>query len=229
MTRSGLIKVGILAVLVGGIVLFFALGGQRYVDFETVKSSRDALLDYRDRHFAATLIVVAVAFAAATILSLPIATLLSLAIGLMFGRYAGTLIIALTGTFGATALLVLVRYVASDFLRTRLAGSIDRFDVAFQRNGFAYLALLRIVPIVPFWLVNLASAFTGISVRTYAAATFTGLIPISFVWASLGESLETIASPADLLSGNTLFALAALGAIGTLAIVSRAYLGDKQP
>ena len=232
MRRSGLLKIALLTVLVGGLVLFFVLGGQRYVDFEALKSSRALLLEYRDRHYLAALLGALAVFAACTALSLPIATLLSLAIGLLFGRYVGTLIIAVAGTLGATVLFVVARYVFADFFKRRIAGRAGKLDKALNRNAFLYLALLRVIPIVPFWLVNLVAAFTSINVRTYAAATLTGMIPISFIWASLGESLETIDSPSDALSGPTLVALSALGVLGLLAIFARTYLlgpKDEEP
>jgi uncharacterized membrane protein YdjX (TVP38/TMEM64 family) len=219
--RSRLLKLGLFGVLVGGLVLFFLLGGHRYVNFETIKESRTALLEYRDRNFTLALILAATLFALSTALSLPIATILSLAIGLLFGRYLGTVVIAVSGTLGATILFIAARYIFADFLRPRVAGSIGKLDAVLRRRGFVYLALLRIIPIVPFWFVNLASAFTGVDTRTYAGATLVGMIPITFIWASLGESLERIESLRDALSGPTLIALTALGALGLIAIFMR--------
>jgi uncharacterized membrane protein YdjX (TVP38/TMEM64 family) len=225
---SGFVKFGLFAVLAGAVVLFFLLGGHRYIDLETIKASRTALLEYRDGHFALALIVAAALFALSTALSLPIATLLSLLIGLLFGRYVGTLVIAISGTVGATILFVAARYIFADFLRPRVASSIGRLDGALRGHAFTYLAMLRIIPIVPFWLVNLVSAFTAIDTRTYAAATLAGMIPISFIWASLGESLEQIESLRDALSGTTLIALTALGVLGLLAIALRSFLLDRK-
>jgi uncharacterized membrane protein YdjX (TVP38/TMEM64 family) len=226
--RSGYVKFGVFAVLAGGVLLFFLLGGHRYIDLETIKASRTALLEYRDGHFALALLIAAVLFAISTALSLPIATLLSLLIGLLFGRYLGTLVIAISGTVGATILFVAARYIFAGFLKPRVAGSVGKLDAALRGHAFTYLALLRIIPIVPFWLVNLVSAFTAIDTRTYAVATLAGLIPISFIWASLGESLEQIESMRDALSGSTLLALIALGALGLAAIVMRTYVLDRK-
>jgi uncharacterized membrane protein YdjX (TVP38/TMEM64 family) len=224
MQRSTWFKLGLATLFVAGLVLFFALGGQRYFDFETIKASRTLLLEYRDKNYVAALLVAIAVFIASTTFSLPIATLLSLVIGLLFGKYVGTLVIAVAGTVGATLLFVAARYVFADFFRRRVAGSVGKFDALFRRNAFVYLAVLRVIPIVPFWLVNLVSAFTPITVRTYAAATLTGMVPISFIWASLGESLESIASPGEALSGSTLIALCVLGGLGLAAIFMRTYL-----
>jgi uncharacterized membrane protein YdjX (TVP38/TMEM64 family) len=223
-----LVKTALAALFLGAVVTFFALDGHRYVDFEALKASREALLAYRDRHYALTFAVVCAAFVACTAFSLPIATLLSLAIGLLFGRYVGALLIASAGTLGATVLLVVARYVLSDFFRARLAGNIGKLDRALQGNDFLYLALLRSIPVVPFWLVNLVAAFTAIRIGTYVAATFTGMLPISFVWASLGEALETIESPRDALSGTTLSALIALAVLGLVAIFVKSYWIDRR-
>jgi len=90
------------------------------------------------------------------------------------------------------------------------------------------VVFLRVVPLFPFWLVNLVAAFTQISLPVYVAATATGMIPISFVWANLGESLERIDSLRDALSGPTLIALSVLGGLGLVAIFGKNYLFGKK-
>jgi uncharacterized membrane protein YdjX (TVP38/TMEM64 family) len=200
---------------------FLLLDGQEYLSFEALKSARDLLRGYAERHYGAALALSLLAFTAATALSLPVATVLSLAIGLMFGRWLGTAVIVLAGTLGATLLLVAARYVFRDWIERHAGGYLERFDRAFQRSAFLYLAFLRTVPVLPFWLVNLAAAGTRIPAATYAAATAAGMVPISFVWASLGESLGRIQSLEEALSGTTLIALTVLGLAGVGAIYAK--------
>jgi len=221
-------RAAVLAVFAGALLLFFVLGGEDYVSFDAVKNSRAALLDYSERHFGVALAAAFGIYTLSTALSLPIATILSLAAGLLFGRWLGTLVIVVSGTLGATLLLLAARYVFTDFLRERAARHIKKFDEGFRRSAFLYLVFLRVVPLFPFWLVNLAAAFTRVSLPTYVGATAIGMIPISFVWASLGESLETIDSLRDALSGNTLIALTALGVLGLAAIFGKNYLLRKR-
>lgn len=220
-------KLWLLALLAGGLALFFALGGHRYASFEAIKGGREALLSYTESHYALALAAAFAVYTAATAFSLPVATVLSLAVGLMFERWVGTVVIVVSGTAGATLLLLAARYVFTDFLQRRAAGRLQKFEEGFRRSAFLYLAFLRVVPVFPFWLVNLAAACTRISLPTYVAATAVGMIPISFVWASLGESLEHIDSPRDALSGTVLFALTALGLAGLAAIFAKNYWFDK--
>lgn len=205
----------------GALVVFFLLGGHEHLSFEALKQGRDRLIDYTARHFALALAASLGAFIAATAFSLPVATVLSLAVGLMFGRWLGTGIIVAGGTLGATLLLIVARYVLRDWLERRAAGHLGRFDAVFRRNAFLYVAFIRVVPVFPFWLVNLAAAGTRIRASTYAAATAVGMIPISFIWASLGQSLAHVESPRDALSGTTLIALSLLGLAGLASIFAK--------
>lgn len=84
------------------------------------------------------------------------------------------------------------------------------------------------MPVFPFWLINLVSAFTSISTGTYVTATVVGMVPISFVWAHLGESLAHIDSPGDALSGGTLIALTVLGLVGLAAILGKNFMFGNQ-
>lgn len=227
--RTRLVRLAVLAVFAGGLLLFFVLGGEKYVSFEAIKQSREALLDYKEQHFWLALAGTFLVFTASTAFSLPIATILSLAAGLLFGRWLGTAIIVVAGSLGATLLLLAARYVFTDLLKARAAGHVKKFDEGFRRSAFLYVVFLRIVPLFPFWLVNLVSAFTKISVPVYVAATAIGMIPISFVWANLGESLEHVNALRDAISGPTLIALTVLGVLGVAAIFAKNYMLGKKP
>lgn len=223
--RSHYTKYGLIAIFGGALLLFFLLGGNKYLEFETLKQSRETLLAYTERHYAAVLAASLLIFTAATAFSLPIAGILSLLAGLLFGPWLGTTVIVVGGTLGATLLLIAARYVFTDFFKRwkRAAGHHEIFDQGFCRNGFLYVAFLRVLPVMPFWLVNLGSAFTKIRLRTYVTATLVGMIPTSFIWAQMGERLETINSPDDVLSGPMLILLTVIGALGIIGILAKDY------
>lgn len=223
---SKYVKFGLIAFFGGALLLFFLLGGQKYVSFEAIKESRETLIDYKDQHFALALVASFVIFTVSTALSLPIAAILSLLAGLLFGRWLGTAVIVIGGALGATLLLIAARYVFTDFFKRwkRAAGHMDMFDQSFCRNGFLYTAFLRIVPLMPFWLVNLLSAFTKIRVPAYVGGTILGMLPVSFVWAQMGEKLETINSPGDAVSGPMVISLTVIGVLGIAGIIGKEYL-----
>ena len=211
-------KLAILAVFAGGIVAFFALGGQRYLSLETIKANRDALLAFADRHFVAALALAFVVYAGAIALSLPGGLVLSLTVGFVFGRWVGTALVVVAATVGATLVFLAARYLFADAARRRLGALGARINAGFTENAFSYLLFLRLVPLFPFFLVNLAPAFTGIPVRTYVLATLIGIIPGTFVYVNLGQALGRIDSLQGLVSGDTLLAFGLLGLFALLPV-----------
>lgn len=211
-------KLAVVALFVGAIAAFFALGGQHYLSLETVKANRDALLSFAGRHFAAALAIAFVVYAGAVALSLPGGLVLSLAMGFIFGRWIGTVLVVVAATVGATLVFLAARYLFADAARRRLGALGERLNAGFTENAFSYLLFLRLVPAFPFFLVNLAPAFTAISVRTYVLATLIGIIPGTFVYVNLGQTLGRIDSLQGLVSGQTLLAFGLLGLFALLPV-----------
>lgn len=204
-------KLALGAVFVGALAAFFVLDGPRYLSLETIKGQRDVLLDFAQRHFAAALAIAFVVYAGATALSLPGGLVLSLAAGFVFGRWFGTALVVVAATVGATLVFLAARYLFADAARKRMGKVGERINAGFTDNAFAYLMFLRLVPLFPFFLVNLAPAFTSIPLRTYVLATALGIVPGTFVYVNLGQALGRIDSLAGLVARETLAAFALLG------------------
>ena len=212
-------KLIVLAIFVGAIVVFFAFGGPHYLDLGTIKTHRDALLLLVQQHYMASLVVAFLVYAGVVAFSIPGALPLSLTMGFLFGRWTGTLLVVVAATVGATIVFVAARYVFADAARKRLGEFGARINAGFTANAFRYMLFLRLVPVFPFFLVNLAPALSSIPVRTFALATLIGIIPASFVFVNLGETLSRIDSLQGLVSVETLGALALLGLLALLSIV----------
>ena len=212
------LKLAVAAVFVGGIVAFFALGGQRYLSLDAVKANRDALLAFADRHFVAALAIAFVVYAGTVALSLPGGLVLSLTMGFIFGRWVGTALVVVAATVGATLVFLAARYLFADAARRRLGALGEKINAGFTENAFSYMLFLRLVPLFPFFLVNLAPAFTSIPVRTYALATLVGIIPGTFVYVNLGQALGRIDSLQGLVSRDTLLAFGLLGLFALLPV-----------
>ena len=215
------LRLGVLAGFFGGIAAFFALGGHHYLSLDAIREHRDAMLAYTETHYAQAVVLGFLVFVAATLLCLPTGTVLSLAMGLLFGRWVGVLILATAGTVGATLLFLAGRYLFARPLRSRLGALGQRVNEGFTRDAFHWLLFLRLTPIFPYFLVNLAPALTDIPVRTYVAATFLGIFPGTFVFANLGQTLGRIDSMQQLVAPETLVALALLGAFALVPIFVR--------
>ncbi|MDH5245224.1 MAG: TVP38/TMEM64 family protein [Betaproteobacteria bacterium] len=210
-SRGAAARIVLLAVVAIVIVAFFALDGQRYLSLDAVKANRAALLAFADEHFVLALATAFLAYAGAVAFSLPGGLVLSLTMGFLFGRWVGTVVAVLAATLGATLVFLAARYLFADAARRRMGALGEKISAGFAANAFHYLLFLRLVPLFPFFLVNLAPAFTGISLRTYVAGTFIGIIPGTFVYVNLGQTLGHIDSLSGLVSTETIGAFVLLG------------------
>jgi uncharacterized membrane protein YdjX (TVP38/TMEM64 family) len=208
----------LLAVFITALVAFFALDGQHYLSLATLKANREALLDFASRHYVAAMAIALLVYAGAIALSLPGGLVLSLAMGFVFGRWVGTALVVVAATVGATLVFLAARYLFADAARRRLGAAGERIVAGFNENAFAYLLFLRLVPLFPFFLVNLASAFTAVPLRTYVLATLIGIIPGTFVYVNLGQTLGRIDSLDGIVSRETLLAFALLGVFALVPV-----------
>ncbi len=214
-------KLLLLLVFACGLGLFFGLGGDRLLSLEAIREHREALLEYTQRHYPLMLLAAVGVYTVVVALSIPGATVLTLAAGLLFGRWVGTAVTVVGATAGATLVFLAARYLFGDAVRQRLGKRGRELMSGFQRNAFNYLLFLRLVPLFPFWLVNLAPAFTSVPLRTYVVATMIGIVPGSFVFANLGQSLGRIETTDQLLSLEVMAALALLGLLALVPVIVR--------
>ncbi len=141
--------------------------------------------------------------------------------GFLFGRWLGTVLVVIAATIGATLVFLAARYLFADAARRRMGALGEKINAGFTENALNYLLFLRLVPLFPFFLVNLAPAFTTISVRTFVIGTLIGIIPGSFVFVNLGQTLGRIDSLSGLLSTETIAAFVLLGALALLPVLVR--------
>jgi len=220
-SRARLVRIAIVLVFAGGIGAFFALGGHHYLTLETLKGHRDTLLAFTEAHYAQAFAIIFVVYTAAVAFSIPGAVLLSLAVGFLFGRWAGTVLALFAATLGATIVFAAARYVFAGAAKRRVGPLAQRINAGFTRNAWSYMLFLRLVPAFPFFLVNLAPAFSSIPLSTFVGATFIGIIPGTFVFVNLGQALGHIDSLQGLVSWTTLGALALLGLLALVPIAIR--------
>ncbi len=131
-------------------------------------------------------------YAASVALSLPGAGVLTLAGGFLFGWFLGGVAAIIAATAGAAIIFLIAKTSVGELLAARAGPWLERLRDGFQENAFSYLLFLRLVPIFPFWLVNLAPALLGVSFSTYVLATVIGIIPGSFAYAIAGKGLDSV-------------------------------------
>jgi uncharacterized membrane protein YdjX (TVP38/TMEM64 family) len=213
------LKVLLAALFAGVIVAFFALGGLEHLSLDAVKANRENLVAFAQSHFVLSLLLAFAVYVAAVAFSLPIATVLSLAAGFVFGRWFGTALIVLAATTGATLAFLAARFLFAEAAQRRLGPLGAKINAGFTANAFSYLLFLRLVPLFPFFLVNLAPALTNIPVRTFIGATLIGIIPGTFVYVNLGQALGRIESTQSLVAPEFLGAFALLGALALVPVL----------
>ncbi len=181
-----------LVILVGGLVAFFALGLNKYLTLDLLRENRDVLKAWVAENKTTAVLAFIAVYIAVAAFSLPVSALVSITGGFLFGSVLGAAWGVTGATIGATILFLVARSALGEPLRQRFAAQAKALEDGFKANAFSYMMLLRLVPLFPFWLVNLAAAFTGVSARTFVATTFVGIIPGAFVFASIGNGLNAL-------------------------------------
>jgi uncharacterized membrane protein YdjX (TVP38/TMEM64 family) len=190
--RSGTVKrVLPVLVLTGLVIAFFASGLNRYLTWAALHDNDLALRAFVDRHPILAPVAFVAAYALVIALSVPGGAVMTVSGGFLFGLWFGALLAIIGATSGAIIVFLLARFVVSDLVRQRAGPFLRRMADGFARNAFSYLLFLRLVPLFPFWAVNLVPAFAGIGVATFAVATFIGIIPGTLAYASVGSGLGT--------------------------------------
>jgi uncharacterized membrane protein YdjX (TVP38/TMEM64 family) len=181
-----------LLVLAAAIVAFFAAGLGRYLSFAALAEHRDWLLGWVARAGLLAPLAYIALYIAVAALSVPGGLFLTVAGGFLFGTWQGGLCALLGATLGAAVIFLIARSSLGEVLRRRAGPFLRRVEAGFKENGASYLLVLRLVPLFPFWLVNLVPAFFGVSLRTFVLCSFLGMAPGVFVYASIGAGAGAV-------------------------------------
>ena len=181
-----------LAILLLAVVAAFALGLDDYVSFEQLERNRARLLDLVDRHRVPGAVRVHADLCDRGRAFDSGGAILTMAGGFLFGIAAATLYAVVAATLGATIVFLIAKTALGDTLRQRAGPAMRRMEAGFRENALNYLLFVRLIPVFPFWLVNLVSAFLGVPLRTYVVATAVGIIPGTLIYASVGNGLGAV-------------------------------------
>ena len=191
-----------LAVVAAGLAIGYANGVQNYFSLEFLAESRDRLKAIVDASpFLSVLGFIGI-YATAVALSFPAASVLTVFGGFLFGWMIGGIAVAFGATIGATLIFLAARTAFGDFLRDRIGGRVKSLADGFEKDAFGYLLVLRLAPVFPFFVMNVAPALFRVPLKTYVAATFIGILPGTFAYAWLGEGVDSIIEAAA-ASGGT--------------------------
>lgn len=181
-----------LAAVVAALAAALAFGLDEAFSFATLQEHRDWLMNQVHSHGARAALVFILVYALAMAMPMPGGAVLTVTGGFLFGIVPGTVYSVIGATTGAVILFLAARHSFRDVLHRRASPWLRRFAAGFRANAVSYLLFLRLVPVFPFWLVNLVPAFLGVGLGTFTLTTLFGIIPGTLVYAALGNGLDAL-------------------------------------
>ena len=224
MTTKKFLIFGIIALLVG---LFFYFDLGQFLTLASLKANRAQLAAFYSGHRLATVLLFMAIYILQTALSLPGAAILSLAAGAIFGAIMGTVYANLAATIGATLAFLATRFLLHDLVQRKFGDRLNKLNHELETRGLNYLLFLRLVPIFPFFLINLAAGLTRLPLRTFIIGTMIGIIPGGFVYCNAGASLATISTLREVASPRVLGSFALLGLFALLPVIYSKIKGSR--
>jgi len=217
MKRKSVEKLIVVLGIVLGAIIFFAFDLGQYLTFEYVKSRHQAFDAYYADHSLLTIAVYMLVYIVVTAMSLPGAAVMTLVGGAMFGLWLGVLIISFASTIGATLAFLIARFLLKDFVQNKFGDKLKAINKGVQKEGPFYLFTLRLVPLFPFFVINLAMALTPIRASVFYIVSQIGMLPGAFVYVNAGTQLAKIESLKGILSPGLIFAFVLLGIFPLIA------------
>ena len=223
--------------IAAGLGFAYLMGWQRFFTLGFLAESRDGLTAFVEANRWLSTLGFTAIYATAVAFSFPAASILTIFAGFLFGWLTGSLVVAVGATAGATAIFLVARSAFGDFLRARVGGRVKKLADGFEEDAFSYLLILRIAPVFPFFVMNIAPALFNVSLRAYIVATFIGILPGVFAYTYLGrgigsvldaaEAAGTSASVGDLITTEITLAFVALAVVAAIPLAIRKWRARK--
>ncbi|HHQ4689630.1 TPA: FAD-dependent oxidoreductase [Aeromonas veronii] len=219
----------LLALVMGGLIgAFFVLDLGRYLTLDALQAQQAAVAQWVDSHFVSASLLFVLIYVLSTALSLPGASLLTLGGSAVFGVGWGLLLVSFASTLGATLAFLSARFLLRDWVTARFGDKLATFQSGMAKEGAFYLLSLRLIPIFPFFLVNLLMGLTPIRVSTYYWVSQLGMLPGTFVYVLAGSELGQLTSTGNILSPGLMVALTLLGLMPWLVKKLTAHLALRR-
>lgn len=190
MTKNILRRLWPLLLLVVLFFLFYYFKINQYLSFASLRLHHEQLISWTNSHYLSAVILFMACYIICVAASFPGAVILTLTGGLLFGIFWGVIYVIISATLGSILIFLIVRFALSDWVAQKTSGWVRKMRQGFQHNAFTYLLILRLIPIFPFWAVNIVPALLDVKARTFILATFIGIIPGTIIYTSLGNTLN---------------------------------------
>ena len=212
--------------LIAGAVAFLDL--QRFLDLDYLKAQQTQFQALYHAHPAALLTGYGLLYVVVTAFSIPGAVVLTLAGGALFGLLAGTIVVSFASTLGATLACAVARYLLRNWVQERFGERLQKINQGFEKEGGWYLFGLRLVPVFPFFVINLVMGITPIRLSTYAWVSQLGMLPATIVYVNAGRQLAQIDSLQSILSPALIFSFILLGLLPIAAKKGLAWISARR-
>ena len=216
-----------LVILIGAIGAAYAFDLHTYLSLEGIQTQKEQFKDYIDAHPLLSPLLFIGIYTLCVALSLPIATLLTLLGGFLFGLVQGTLLVVTGATLGATILFIIAKTSLGATLRDKAGKLYKKVEGNMKENAVGYLLFMRLVPLFPFVAVNVVPALFNVPLRIFVLTTFFGIIPGSAVYVYFGQQLGEISALSDLVSPKVLLAFALLGVFAIIPTLYKQFKNRK--
>ena len=215
-----LLRLAPLLAVCAAIAAVFFFGLDDYLSFEMLKNNRETALEWYGQNRALAVVSFICVYTLVVALSVPGAVWLSLAAGFIFGTVWATIAVVFAATLGALGIFIIAKYALADFFHEKAGAAGRKMEQGFREDALSYLLVLRLVPLFPFWLVNLVPALLGVSARTFVIGTFIGIIPGTAVFCSIGNGLGAVFDRGEMPDLNMIFQPEIFGPLLGLAALS---------
>jgi len=228
--RGAAARLAPLAAIGVGLALFFAFDLHRYFTIDALRDNREALRASVDASPVIALAIFMGVYATAVAISFPGATILTVFGGFLFGLWPGVPAVVIGATLGACVIFLASRTALGDMLQKRAGGFVKRMEEGFHENELSYMFLLRLIPVFPFWAINIAAGLLGVSLRNFFIGTLFGIIPGAFVYASIGNAAgaafdagESVSLSGILMKPETLLPIIGLAVLALIPVILKRF------
>lgn len=197
--------------IVAAIAIFFGIGLDQYLTLDAIKENQGRFAAMLEQSFWRVAFAAFAIYVVVTALSLPGAAIMGLAAGALFGLWHGVLLVSFASTTGATLAFLSSRYLLRDFVQHRFGDKLKGINDGIAKDGALYLFMLRLVPVFPFFLINLLMGMTRIPARTFFWVSQLGMLAGTLVYVNAGTQLARIESLSGIISPEVLLSFALLG------------------
>lgn len=209
--KKNILKVIIVLTIILLFILFYKMGWNEYLNLKSLKENYKDYLTFYERNTLLTLTAFFLLYVLTTALSIPGATILTLAAGALFGLTKGVVLVSFASTLGATLAFLSSRFLLRDYVAQKFNSSLKKINEGIQREGLFYLFTIRLIPIFPFFVINLGMGLTQMNLFKYMIVSQIAMLPATIIYVNAGLQLSEISSLSQILSLDIILSFVALG------------------